>query len=172
MERTDHNLAVDEARRMEQHESVKDDVRHKVHADIAGEVATTRHERAQEAAAARSLQEKAVREVTTTERDLERGRVVARGSQFIDYAFYLIYGIVGLATALAAIGARQSAGFTQFVNGIARPFVAPFRGIMQDPQVGSLRFMLSYVVALAAYLLLHLAINGLLRIFTERKTAV
>jgi hypothetical protein len=32
--------------------------------------------------------------------------------------------------------------------------------------------MLSYVVALVAYVLLHAAINGLLRIFAERKTTV
>jgi len=31
---------------------------------------------------------------------------------------------------------------------------------------------LSYGVALAAYLVLHVAINGLLRIFAQRKTAV
>jgi uncharacterized protein YggT (Ycf19 family) len=60
----------------------------------------------------------------------------------------------------------------RFVDALAYPFVAPFRGIMQDPAVGSFRFLLSYVVALAVYLLLHVAVNGLLRIFTERKTAI
>jgi uncharacterized protein YggT (Ycf19 family) len=118
------------------------------------------------------LKEKAVREVTGTERELERARVVARGSQVVDYAFYLVYGIITVAIVLEAIGARESAGFKQFVDAIAWPFVAPFRGIMNDPAVGSFRFMLSYVVALVAYVLLHAAINGLLRIFAHRKTAV
>ena len=117
------------------------------------------------------MKEKAVQEVTGTERELGRARVVARGSQVVDYVFYLVYGIITLAIVLEAIGARESAGFKQFVDTIAWPFVAPFRGIMNDPAVGSFQFMLSYVVALVAYMLLHAAINGLLRIFAHRKTA-
>jgi hypothetical protein len=38
--------------------------------------------------------------------------------------------------------------------------------------VGSFRFMLSYIVALVVYLLLHMAVNGLLRLFVRRKTFV
>ena len=171
MARTD-NLAIDEARRIEQHESVKGEVRRKVHDDIAQQAAATGVDAAKEAEAAATLKEKAVREVTGTERELERGRVVARGSQVIDYAFYLVYGIITFAIVLEAIGARESAGFKQFIDTLAWPFVAPFRGIMNDPAVGSFRFMLSYGVALAAYLVLHVAINGLLRIFAQRKTAV
>jgi hypothetical protein len=166
------NLAIDEDRRIQQHESVKGEVRRQVHTEIAGQVNTTHEDRAREAAAAESLKRQAVDEVTGTERELTRGRTVARGSQIIDYAFYLVYGIIGLAIALEAIGARQSAGFKQFVDALAWPFVAPFRGIMNDPAVGSSQFMLSFVVALAAYLMLHLAINGLLRLFAERKTTI
>jgi uncharacterized protein YggT (Ycf19 family) len=171
MARSD-NLAIDEARRIEEHESVKGEVRRKVHADIAEQAEATGDDDAREAVAAASLKEKAVQEVTGTEREIGRARVAARGSQVIDYAFYLVYGIVALATVLEAIGARESAGFKQFVDMLAWPFVAPFRGIMNDPAVGSFRFMLSYVVALVAYVLLHAAINGLLRIFAERKTTV
>jgi hypothetical protein len=32
--------------------------------------------------------------------------------------------------------------------------------------------MLSYVIALAVYVLLHMAVNGLLRLFVSRKAAV
>jgi hypothetical protein len=166
------NLTIDEERRIREHEAVKDDVRQQVHEEIGRDVRNTPTDHAQEAAAAATLKQKAVSEVAETEHEITRGRTAARGSQFLDYVFYLIYGIVGLATALNAIGARPGAGFTQFVNAIASPFVAPFRGIMHDPAVGSARFMLSYLVALAAYILLHLAINGLLRLFAERKTAI
>ena len=166
------NLTLDETRRIAEHESVKGEVRRKVHADIASEAAAAPANYGEEAAAAVALKEKAVREVTGTERELERGRAAARGSQFIDYAFYLVYGIIGIATALEAIGARESAGFKQFVDVIAGPLVAPFRGIMRDPTVGSAQFMLSYLVALGSYVALHLAINGLLRLVAERKTAV
>lgn len=166
------NLVVDEAQRIREHEAVKGDVRRKVHADIAGQVSTTSEDRADEAVAAETLKRRAVEEVTATERELATGRTVARGSQFIDYAFYLVYGIIGLATALEAIGARDSAGFKRFVDALAWPFVAPFQGIVQDPAVGSGHFMFSFLVALTAYLLLHIAINGLLRIFAQRKTTV
>jgi uncharacterized protein YggT (Ycf19 family) len=169
---TQQNLTPDEAQRITEHEAVKDDVRRQVHAEIARDARIAPGDRAAEATAADALRQRAVTEVTTTEREISRGRSVARGSQVIDYLFYLVYGVIGLAIALHAIGARESAGFMRFVDALAYPFVAPFRGIMQDPAVGSFRFLLSYVVALAVYLLLHVAVNGLLRIFTERKTAI
>jgi uncharacterized protein YggT (Ycf19 family) len=169
---TRQNLGIDEDERIRQHESVKDDVRRQVHAEIAQQVKTTDADRARERAAAESMKRQAMDEVSGTERELSRSRVVARSSQVIDYIFYLIYGIIALAIGLEAIGARQSAGFTQFVDALASPVVAPFRGITRDPAAGDSRFMLSFVVALAAYLLLHLAINGMLRIFAQRKTEV
>jgi hypothetical protein len=43
---------------------------------------------------------------------------------------------------------------------------------MPDPGVGRFRFMLSYIIALFVYMLVHMAINGLLRIFVHRKTVV
>jgi uncharacterized protein YggT (Ycf19 family) len=166
------NLDVDERERMRQHEEVKGDVRKQVHSDIAREVQISDADRARERAAAESMKRQAMDEVTGTERELARGRTVARGSQVIDYLFYLVYGIIALAIALEAIGARESAGFNRFVETLAYPLVVPFRNIMNDPVAGSSQFMLSYVVALVAYVLLHLAINGLLRIFAQRKTVV
>jgi len=38
--------------------------------------------------------------------------------------------------------------------------------------VGSMQLMLSYVVALVVYALLHMAVNGLLRLFAEKKSAI
>jgi hypothetical protein len=43
---------------------------------------------------------------------------------------------------------------------------------MPTPGVGHFRFLLSYVVAFGVYVLLHMAVNGLLRLFVHRKTAV
>jgi hypothetical protein len=167
----DH-LAVDEAERIRRHEAVKDDVRQQVHSEIAGQARATTVDPAREASAAASLKRQAVDEIGDAERELARGRTAARGSQLLDYGFYLIYGIIGLAIALEAIGARESAGFTQFANALAWPFVAPFRGIVRDPAAGGARFMFSYAVALGVYILLHLAVNGALRLMTHRKTAV
>ena len=163
---------VDETERIRQHEEIKGDVRRTVHSEIAGEAINAPVDRTREAAAAQTLKQKAVDEVAGTERELARGRTAARGSQVLDYLFFLVYGIVGVATVLEMIGARESSGFKQFMDTLAYPFVAPFRGIMNDPAVGSSRLMLSYFVAIGAYLMLHLAINGALRLFATRKTVV
>jgi uncharacterized protein YggT (Ycf19 family) len=171
--RDDEKLAVDEARRIAQHESVKGEVREKVHAEIARQTdEQTPADHANAGALADSLKQKAVREVATTEAELERGQAAARASQIVDYVFYLVYGIIGLEIVLDAIGARQSAGFKQFIDALAFPFLAPFKGLMPAPGVGSFRFMLSYVIALVVYILLHMAVNGLFRLFAQRKTVV
>lgn len=169
----DEKLAADEARRIAQHESVMGDVRQRVHADIARK--TDKRSPADQAnaeALAESLKRKAVGEVAATEAELDRGQAAARASQIVDYLFYIVYGIIGLAIVLDAIGARESAGFKQFIDAIATPFLAPFKGLMPTPGVGSFRFMLSYIVALVVYLMLHMAVNGLLRLFVRRKTVV
>jgi uncharacterized protein YggT (Ycf19 family) len=169
----DEKLALDEARRIAQHEAVKGEVREKVHGEIARNAAVvTPGERAREEALADSLKRKAVAEVATTEAELDRGKTFARVSQVVDYLFYLVYGIIGLEIILEALGARESAGFKRFIDAIATPFLAPFEGLMPDPGAGRFRFMLSYVIALGVYILLHLAVNGLLRLFVHHKTEV
>ena len=107
----DEKLAADEARRVVQHESVKGAVRENVNSEISREAAhSTAQEHAQAEQLAGSLKNKAVREVATTEYELERGKTVARGSQIVDYLFYLVYGIIALEV-VPVLGARQSAGF-------------------------------------------------------------
>jgi uncharacterized protein YggT (Ycf19 family) len=169
----DEKLAADEARRIAQHESVKGEVREKVHAEITRKAdQVTPAERASAEALADSLKRKAVREVAASETELDRSKAFARASQVADYVFYLIYGIIGLEIVLEALGARESAGFKRFVDTMAAPLLAPFQGLMPDPGIGRFRFMVSYVVALVVYVLLHLAVNGLFRLFVQRKTAV
>lgn len=169
----DAKLAADEARRTAQHESVKGEVREKVHHEIAQEAdRASEAERATASQLADSLKQRAVREVEFTELELERSKSAARLSQVVDYLFYLVYGVIGLEIVLDAIGARQSAGFKQFIDTLGAPFLAPFRGLVLEPGIGRFRFMTSYVVALAVYMLLHMAVNGLLRLFVHRKTTV
>jgi uncharacterized protein YggT (Ycf19 family) len=166
-------LATDEARRITQHETVKGQVREHVHAEIAREAdRPSPAERASAERLAESLKQRAVREVETTESELARGKLVARVSQVADYVFYLIYGIIGLEILLDALGARQSAGFKLFIDALSAPLLAPFHGLMPDPGIGRFRLMISFMVALFVYMLLHLAVNGLLRLLVHRKTAV
>lgn len=170
--RTD-NLDADERRRIEQHEQVKEQVRDKVHHELrqqAAAEAPTDQERVE--GLARELKHSAVREVSSTEADLSRARKVARVSQVIDYLFFVLYGLIGMRIVLELIGAREASGFKQFMNAVTAPFLVPFKGLVADPSVGSFQLMLSFVVGLVVYILLHVAINGALRLFVSRKTTV
>jgi uncharacterized membrane protein len=170
----DNKLAAEESRRAVQHEAVKAQVEGDVHAEIA--------EQANQAQAAESrkiqevagqLRSKAVDEVVETEREVERSRGLARVSQVVDYIFYVIYALLGMRFLLALLAARSSAGFVQFIVNITNPFYSPFRGIVASPSIESGHtLLLPIVIAIIAYILLHLGINGLLRLLAQRKTEI
>jgi uncharacterized protein YggT (Ycf19 family) len=169
----DEKLAIDESRKIAQHEAVKGAVREEVHSEIARKAdRLDPAERAQTDVVAERFKEKAVREVVETEADIDRARGAARVSQVIDYIFYFIYGLIGLMIILDLIGARRANAFYSFISTITGPLLAPFRGLVDDPANENMRFRLSYIVALIVYLLVHLAVNGLLRLIAHRKTAV
>jgi uncharacterized protein YggT (Ycf19 family) len=98
---------------------------------------------------------------------------MARISQIVDYIFYVLYALLALRFVLALLAARSSAGFVRFIVAVTDPFYLPFRGIVASPSTDSGHtLMMPLVIAIIVYLLLHLGINGLLRIFAHRKTAV
>jgi uncharacterized protein YggT (Ycf19 family) len=169
----DEKLAVDESRRVAHHEAMKGAVRSEVNGHIADRAdRLDPADRAQTDAVADEFRHKAVAEVVETENEIERARGVARIAQVVDYLFYLIYAFIGLMILLDLMGANRSAGFYRFINGVTAPLLAPFRGLIDDPSAAQMRFRLSYLVALIAYFLLHLAINGLLRMIAHRRTSV
>ena len=169
----DEKLAIDESRRIAHHEAMKGAVRGEVHERIAERAERLDSaDRAEADAVADQFRHKAVAEVVETEGEIERARGVARISQVVDYLFYLIYAFIGLMILLDLMGANRNAGFYRFVSGVTRPLLAPFRGLIDDPSAAQMRFRLSYIVALIAYILLHLAINGLLRMLAHRRTSV
>ena len=91
----------------------------------------------------------------------------------IDYIFFVIYALLGMRFLLALMAARSTAGFVQFIVAVTNPFYLPFRGIVASPSTDQGHtLLLPIVVALIAYMLLHLAINGLLRMVAHRKTAI
>jgi hypothetical protein len=56
---------------------------------------------------------------------------------------------------------------------VSDPFYAPFRGIVASPSTDSGHtLLLPIVIALVAYVILHLLINGLLRMLAHRKTEI
>jgi hypothetical protein len=171
----DDKLAADEARRSVQHDSVKAQVEGEVQAEIAdrASAAPPPAEAQRIDDVAERFRSKAVNEVVDTEREVERGRGAARVSQIVDYIFFVIYALLGMRFLLALMAARSTAGFVRFIVAVTNPFYLPFKGIVTSPATDQGHtLMLPIVVALIAYMLLHLAINGLLRMLAHRKTAI
>ena len=170
----DDKLAADEARRSVQHESVKAQVEGEVQSELADKAAAPapgESQRIQQVAG--EFRSKAVNEVVDTEREVQRGRGAARVSQVVDYIFYVIYALLGMRFLLALLAANSTAGFVQFIVTVTNPFYAPFRGIVASPRTDQGHtLLLPIVVAIIAYVLLHLAINGVLRMLAHRKTEI
>jgi hypothetical protein len=169
----DEKLIVDESRRVAQHEAIKGAMRNEVNAEMAASARPLdRAERVEAKVVADQMKDKAVAEVVETEVEIDRARAIARVSQVVDYIFYVIYGLIALMIVLDLVGANRRNGFYQFVNSVASVFLAPFRGLVDDPASENIRFRLSYIVALIVYLLVHLAVSGLLRLIAHRRTVV
>src|SRR5215813_1181684 len=159
---TDEKLAREEAQRSANYEAIKSNVKADVGSEIVSEQDESQAERIE--AAAHHRRRHAVDEVVQTHREAERGRVAARISQVVDYIFFLIYGLLAIRLLLALFAARSTVGFTEFIRAITDPLYAPFRGIVPSPSTPEgFTLALPIVIALAAYALLHMAINGLLR---------
>ncbi|MGH7860512.1 MAG: YggT family protein [Candidatus Binatia bacterium] len=165
------HLEVDEAQRAADLGEVKQKLRHDVQESIErkAEVRSAEQSGAVEAVA-QNLQRKAVSEVRDSELELERARRGARVNQFVDYLFFVAYGLIGLKIALELFGARDGNAFMGFLNVVTAPLLAPFRGLMPDPAVGGSQLMLSYIVALIVFGMVHLAVRGLLRVLVYRET--
>jgi uncharacterized protein YggT (Ycf19 family) len=171
----DDKLAADEARRIAQHEAVKAQVERDVSQGIVGRATApaTAGEGQRLDAAAGEMRTNAIREAVSTEREVDRARGVARGSQVLDYLFYVLYSLLGIRLVLALMAANTSAGFVQLIHTVTDPLYAPFRGIVDSPTAeGGYTLALPIVIALIVYMLLHAGINGLLRIATQRKTTI
>jgi uncharacterized protein YggT (Ycf19 family) len=168
----DRKLAQDEADRSARYQEVKDEVRDRMKSEVSQNAGLTESERAEVAGVGTHLKDKAVGELVETDREVERARGAARVSQIVDYVFYLIYSLIGLEILLELLGARENNAFKNFIDTISAPFLLPFNTLMPDLGAGRFQLRLSYIMALIVYLILHVAINGLLRLFVHRKTTV
>ena len=170
----DNKAAADEARRAQQHASMKSKVEKDLNAEI---VERAEHAAPAEApkiaAVAGALRGKAIDEVVATDREVGRARGVARGGQVVDYVFYVLYTLLAVRLVLALIAARSSAGFVQFIRAVTDPLYAPFRGIVASPATEEGNMLaLPIVVAIVAYMLLHLGIKALMRLIAHRSTEI
>src|SRR4029078_7087814 len=156
-------------------ESVKSQVEGEVQAEIGERAAVKRapNESQRIDQVAGGFSTMAVDEVFDTEREVQRSRGLARVSQVVDYIFYVIYALLGMRFLLALLAARSTAGFVRFIVAARSPFYEPFRGIVSSPSTdGGHTLLLPIVVAIIAYVIAHVLINGLLRMFAHRKTQI
>jgi YggT family protein len=93
-----------------------------------------------------------------------RTYVVQRVTLGVDYLFYLLYGLLTVRFVLSLLGAAETAGFVQLIQGMTSPFYAPFSGIVGSPAMNGGVLDFPVVIALLAYVLLHIAVRGLLRL--------
>ena len=170
----DNKLELEEAQRASTYEAIKSNVKSEVGDDIYAEAVRPQPSQAERIeAVAAGMHRSAVDEVVETEREVERSRFVARISQIVDYLFFIVYGLLTIRLLLELFAARESAGFFRFIKAVTDPFYSPFRGLVPSPSTAEgFTLALPIVVALVVYMLLHLAINGLLRIFAHRKVEV
>jgi uncharacterized protein YggT (Ycf19 family) len=169
----DKNLVADNQRRIEQYENIKDTARNEIQAQVEDQAERlTPVEQAQAAELGDEFKREAVSEVRSTDTEIKRASAAARTSQVIDYIFYLIYGLIGLRIIFDLLGAQRSNTFRNFIDALTTPLLAPFRSLFPDVGAGRFQLRFSYIAALVVYLLLHLAINGLLRLIAHRKTAI
>ncbi|HEX2613453.1 MAG TPA: YggT family protein [Fibrobacteria bacterium] len=170
----DEKLAADEERRERQHEQVKARVEGEVHREIAEQAMIPEADDFEDVGkAAGELRRKSVHEVVATDREIGRGRAAARVSQVIDYLFFLVYALLCIRILLGVMAANPASGFVQFVYNVTGFLYAPFYGIVGNADFGGGHVLeMSLVVALVVYIVLHAALNGILRMVAHRKTQV
>jgi uncharacterized protein YggT (Ycf19 family) len=149
-------------------------LKRKLHEDLHEELQREAHretptERKEVEAVAHELKRHTISEVVESERGSRRTRRLERVYAIVDYVFFVIYGLVGLMIGLELLGARDGSGFMRFMRTVTTPILAPFKGVMPDPAIGSVQLMLSYVLALVVYILLHRAVRRLFRLLIARR---
>ncbi len=170
----DNDVANADAREAARLEAMKSDVGRDVRAEIGSQAAvSSTNDRARVTEVASDMRRSAIDETAHSQSRIEHARTAARGSQFLDYAFYLLYTILAVRLVLALIAANSSNGFVQFINTITNPFYSPFRGIVQSPTTEAGNTLVwPIVIAMVVYAIVHVAINGLLRLVASRKTTI
>lgn len=169
----EQKLAFDEAQRVARYENAKTQAREEVNTELGRQTGQLDpHDQAQLSNVGQRMKQQAVTEIAETDSEVQRARGIARFSQFVDYAFYLIYGIIGLEIVFDLLGARRTNTIREFIDALASPLLAPFKSLLPDPALGRFQFRTSYLIALAIYIMLHLAITGLFRLIAQRKTAI
>jgi uncharacterized protein YggT (Ycf19 family) len=95
---------------------------------------------------------------------VSRKPTIERIARALDYCFGLLYALLAIRLVLELISARRTSGFYEFIRALTGLFYAPFNAIVRTDTVDGAHVVWSLVVAILAYMLLHAAIRGLLRL--------
>ncbi len=96
-----------------------------------------------------------------------RHRFVRLIARIFDFAFTVIYTVLGVRFLLALFGARRGSGFYELIVKVSDPFYGPFRDILHNGTLGTYPIVWSLVVAMLAYGVLHGILRGLLHVATR-----
>ena len=105
-------------------------------------------------------------EVVETRSTRSRADALARYARLIYFVFGVIESLIAIRAVLRLLGARET-GFASFIYGVTGPFVAPFKGLFNEPGFGSSVLELSSLLAIIVYALLAYALVRLLFIFGD-----
>ena len=172
----DDKLAIEEARRAQQHGSVKSQVEGEVQAEIAeraaADAAGVKSRRIQQVAG--EFRAKAVDEVVDTEREVERG--ARRGANLASHRLHLLSCSTRCWDAFSAGlagGAQQRRLCSVYRGGDESVLCSVSRHRCQSQhQRADTRCCCRSLSRSLLTCLLHLAINGLLRMIAHRKTEI
>lgn len=101
-----------------------------------------------------------------------RRHVVDRAYQLLDYAFFVLYGLLGIRVVLAVMAANEATGFVAFIHAMTQPFYGPFEDIVASVPVAGGVLEMSVLIAMLAYLLLHVAVRGLLHVLVGTRRSI
>jgi uncharacterized protein YggT (Ycf19 family) len=100
-------------------------------------------------------------------RSLPRVAFIGYVARVFDYLFGILYALFAVRFLLEFFEARPSAGFVQLIRSWTEVFYAPFRGMFATSTVDGGHVVWPLLVALLAYMVLHAAIRGLLRLLAR-----
>ena len=97
-------------------------------------------------------------------RSTRRLLIVSRVARVLDYLFGLLYTLLIVRLLLEFLSARKASGFFQSIRNLTDPLYAPFNHIVRTGSIDGAPVIWSLVIAVLGYLLLQVAIHGLLRL--------
>jgi uncharacterized protein YggT (Ycf19 family) len=114
-----------------------------------------------------------VANVDVREHEERRVSVAARVSQFVDFAFGVLYVMLVMRFALSFAGARATP-FVWMLDRATRPFYAPFQGILgaQDVDGHGHVVVMSLIVAIVVYMAIHFGVHMLLRTLAVKRRTI